>query len=92
MRWFTRKATTTDVFCAVKALERWLMATAQEFRDAFIELRATNAKILADIQRVLDAQDGGGMSAAEETELLAELQTIVDEAKAIDAVVPEPGT
>lgn len=68
------------------------MATAQEFRDAFTALRESHAKIIADIQRILANQDGGGLTAAEEQELLGELQGIVDEARAIDDTVPEPPT
>lgn len=74
----------------VYTFRRDVMATAQEFRDAFAALRASHANLVADIQRILANQDGGGMTAAEEQELLAELQGVVDEAAAAAAIVPEP--
>lgn len=58
-------------------------AVAQEFRDAFLN-------ISNDITRLTDQLAAGGMTDAEEAEVLTEFRTLAADAKALADKTPEP--
>lgn len=66
-----------------------IMATKQEFLDLLVTIGQTADNIAADIERLIAQIGAGGLTAVEEAEVLAELQTAADRLKGISDVVPE---
>lgn len=65
------------------------MPTLADFQAAFAEINTTTNNIAADIER-LAGQIGSGMTEAEETQALNELQGIAERLRTIAETTPEP--
>lgn len=66
------------------------MPTKQEFQDALAEVTGSLDNIAADITRLTDQLQTGGLTDAEEAEVFAQLRAVADRAKAIADTTPEP--
>lgn len=65
------------------------MATLAEFQAAFAEINETTNNIAADIERLAGQIGTGGMSEADESAALSELQTIASRLRTIADTTPE---
>lgn len=68
------------------------MPTKQEFQDALNEVTSSLENIAADIQRLTDQLQNGGLSEAEEQEVFTQLRAVADRAKSIADATPETET
>lgn len=67
-----------------------IMAVLKTFEDLLAAMNETTNTIAANIQILLDKITAGGMTAAEEDQVAAQLQTQVDALKAVAASSTEP--
>lgn len=66
--------------------------TKAEFSQALAEIGTSLDNISADIIRLTDQLQNGGLTDAEEEEVFAELRAVADRAKSIADTTPEPPT
>lgn len=66
------------------------MAVLKTFEDLLVAMNETTNTIATNIQILLDKITTGGMTAAEEDQVAAQLQTQVDALKAVAASSTEP--
>jgi hypothetical protein len=67
------------------------MATKAEFQAALNEVTASLDNIAADITRLTDQLETGGLTEAEEAEVFTQLRAVADRAKSIADTTPESG-
>lgn len=68
------------------------MPTKQEFQDALNEVTSSLENIAADITRLTDQLETGGLTDAEEAEVFSQLRAVADRAKQIADATPETET
>jgi glutaredoxin 2 len=66
------------------------MATKQEFQQALADVTSALENIAADITRLTDQLQNGGLSAADETEVFNQLRAVADRAKTIADTTVDP--
>lgn len=85
-------ADNTEVLKEIKKLKSIIMATKEQFQQAFTEITASIDNIAADIQRLTEQLETGNLTDAEETEIFNQLRAVADRAKAIADATPENPT
>ncbi len=65
------------------------MATKAEFQQALTEVTDALENIAADITRLTDQLENGGLSEADEAEVFTQLRAVADRAKSIADTTPE---
>lgn len=65
------------------------MPTKAEFQQALDEVTSSLENIAADITRLTDQLENGGLNEAEEAEVFTQLRAVADRAKAISDTTPE---
>lgn len=65
------------------------MATKEQFQQALADVTAALDNIAADITRLTDQLQTGGLTDAEETEIFDQLRAVADRAKVIADTTPE---
>jgi hypothetical protein len=68
------------------------MPTKAEFQQALDEVTSSLENIAADVTRLTDQLENGGLSEAEEAEVFTQLRAVADRAKAIADTTPESET
>ena len=66
------------------------MATKQEFVDLIAQVQSSIANVADDIRRLTDQIGAGGMTEAEEADVLAQLRSAADTLSSVAAQTPEP--
>jgi len=66
------------------------METLQEFKTVIDEIKVSTDNIANDIVRLTDQLEVGGLTAAEETEVITELRAVAAKLKTIAEATPEP--
>lgn len=66
--------------------------TKAEFQQALDEVTGSLDNIAADITRLTDQLEAGGLSEADEAEVFSQLRAVADRAKAIADTTPESET
>lgn len=67
------------------------MPTKQEFEAALNEVTSSLENIAADITRLTDQLETGGLTEAEEQSVFDQLRAVADRARQIADTTPEPG-
>ncbi len=68
------------------------MPTKQEFQDALNEVTSSLDNIAADITRLTDQLQNGGLTDTEEAEVFTQLRAVADRARQIADTTPETET
>lgn len=74
----------------VNEIKTHIMATKQEFVDLITQIQDSVANVADDIRRLTDQIGTGGLTEAEEADVLAQLRSAADQLSAVTAQTPEP--
>ncbi len=69
-----------------------IMASIQDFKDQLKRVTDATDNIAADLKRLADQIEQGGISATEEAEIVASLKAAADKLEEVAAINPEPET
>lgn len=78
-----------EILHEIHQLKNLIMATKEQFQQALADVTAALDNIAADITRLTDQLQNGGLTPAEETDILDQLRAVADRAKTIADVTPE---
>lgn len=81
-----------EILHEIHQLKNLIMATKTDFQQALADVTAALDNIAADITRLTDQLQNGGLTPAEETDIFDQLRAVADRAKTIADVTPEPET
>lgn len=81
-----------EILHEIHQLKNLIMATKQDFQQALADVTSALDNIAADITRLTDQLQNGGLTEAEEGEIFTQLRAVADRAKQIADTTPEPET
>lgn len=81
-----------EILSQLIQIKTTMAKTKAEFSQALAEIGTSLDNIAADIVRLTDQLQNGGLTDAEEEEVFAELRAVADRAKSIADTTPEPPT
>lgn len=79
-----------EILHEIHHLKQLIMASITDFQQALADVSAALDNIAADITRLTDQLQTGGLTAEQEQSIFDQLRAVADRAKSVADITPEP--